>query len=369
MKMKKILVFSDRKKLFYDIRRFIAGALCLFIGIVLISRPEEAKDSAARALKLCGDIVIPSLFPFLFLSAFISYSSTAKKVRQRKYALLTNRFLPDYEDACVFFLSAVGGFPVGAKTAVSFYEKGMISGETLKRLIFSCVNPSPSFAVTAIGLSLFSSARLGLIIYASVVISNIILYLVSGFIFGKGEITIRNEKSERVRFSEAFVSAGKSASDSMIGICCYVIIFCCLCDIMKIFIPDGNVLAALYGVCEVTTGCQRLAALGNIPVIAGVIGWGGISVHFQIMDAVERSGMDIKLLFVSRAACAFLSAALCDILLKMFPTVAEAVAIKNDVLFLQSEKNIAVSIMMLLTCFVFLIGDCKIRIKSSARAR
>lgn len=363
--MKKAFVLSDKDELVLKAKHFVLLALCVFLGVCLISYPEDAKSSVASALKICSDTVIPSLFPFLFLSQFITLSGALNKGGKLLSFISRKLFSVPYEGLCVFIMSAVGGFPVGAKMTKSLLESGKIGTVSAKKLIFSCVCPAPAFAVTAVGLSLFSSVKIGLILYSSVVISSLILFLLSRFIFDSEDIIPINTRSEKITISSAFTQAGKNASESMISICCYVLLFSCLCDIMKNFFADRLILSALCGVCEVTTGCQRLSYLNNIPLIAGIIGWGGLSVHFQIMDCIEKAKLDLKLFFAARAVCAFISVIICDILLQIFPTVTEAVSLRRDVIISRTEKNLPVSLMMLLTCFIFLIGDHTVRLKKT----
>lgn len=355
MKMRKNFTFKNDVLLKSE--RLIITAVCVFLSSALIAYPNDAIRSISSAIRLCADTVIPSLFPFLFLSSFLT-SSGILSGKSKFISHFCNKFFSvPYEAVIVFIMSAIGGFPVGAKMASSLLEKGNISENTAKRLVFSCVNPSVSFAISAVGLSLFSSTETGVIIYSSVVISNLILFVLSRFIIGKDEFFAAKEQEEKLSISSAFVSAGNSASEAMISICCYVLLFSCLCEIMKNFVPDETILGALCAVCEVTTGCRRLSFLNNVPLIAGAIGWGGISVHFQIMDAIRKSGLEMKLFFFSRAVSAFLSVLICSGLLYIFPSAVPVIKMSEGINVSPNEKSITVSVMMLLTCFVFLISD------------
>ena len=314
----------------------------------------------SNALNVCAQNVIPSLFPFLFLSSFISKSGIIKFKGRFMSSAFKKLFGAESECLGVILLSALGGFPVGAKTAESFLDSGNISERTAKRLVLSCANPSPSFAISAVGFSLFSSKRLGLIIYASVVISNLIIFVLSRYIFDRNASVNRNQAEKDTEISSSFVSAGKTASDSMISICTYVILFSCFCEIIRVFIASEEAIAFICSVFEVTSGTVLLASLGNVPLIAGVIGWGGISVLCQILGTAKRVKLNIKLLFASRALSAFLSVLICDILMRIFPTATGVIKISESVNIISNEKNIAVSLMMLLSCFIFLIGDYRI---------
>lgn len=359
--MKKIFRISDGSELLHFCGRFIISAICVFIGVSLISFPGDAMKSVENAIKICSETVIPSLYPFLFLSSFIA----AYPVSEGGGVLnrLCRKVLGLSSDGVfVFLLSAVGGFPVGAKTAEKMFENGRIGREEAKRLVFASVNPSPAFAVSAVGISLFSNVKTGVVIFTSVVLSNFILLILSRFIFDCDTLNL-NAKKEQPDLAAAFTSAGTAASQAMISICGCVIIFTCLCDVMSNYTQNEALLSSLCGIFEVTTGCMRLSAPGNIPLIAGIIGWGGLSVHFQIIGAVEKTGLGLKLFFVSRAACAFLSVIVCKLLITAFPAVTDAISMRSDVIVRNNERGFPVSIMMLLTCFIFLIGDYTVNLK------
>lgn len=366
--MRKNISVSFREVLFAS-EHFVVLALSFFVGVSLIACPGQAKKSVEEALTLCGETVIASLFPFLFLSTFISESEIIGSGGRLLSFISRKLFALPADAAVVFILSALGGFPVGAKMTSSLLDKGKISENTAKRLIAACVSPSPSFAVTAVGLSFFASAKTGIIIYASVVISNLIILFLSRFVFKSDEKFYYSKRKVRPKISSAFVSAGNKASEAIISICCYVILFSCLCDVMKNFIADETVLAYLCGLFEVTTGCERLSAISNVPLIAGVIGWGGLSVHFQILSDMEKSGVGLKLFFAARTICASLSVLICDALLRIFPTAVDAIAMKENLMLRTTQSSTALSIMMLLSCFMFLIGDYTVKIRSERKKR
>ena len=51
---------------------------------------------------------------------------------------------------------------------------------------------------------------------------------------------------------------------------------------------------------EVTGGCASAAGVFNIPAIAAVFGWGGVSVHCQIMRHIKTCGTPLPYFFCAR---------------------------------------------------------------------
>ena len=96
---------------------FAAFLLILGSMVVLIAYPEKMATGIADGLLICGNILIPSLFPFTVLAMFFIESNILQ--RHLKTPIMFSLF--------VFLLSIIGGYPVGAKIISSSYQKGILS--------------------------------------------------------------------------------------------------------------------------------------------------------------------------------------------------------------------------------------------------
>lgn len=92
----------------------------------------------------------------------------------------------------------------------------------------------------------------------------------------------------------------------MISICAWIVMFACAAQYIPLLrLPDwANLL--LGCTLEVTGGCASAAGVFNIPAIAAVLGWGGVSVHCQIMRHIKTCGTPLPY-FSARALSAPLS--------------------------------------------------------------
>lgn len=334
---------------------FSLAACCLSLCVLLTVYAPQSKNGVADALSICSTTVIPSLFPFIFLSAFMIesgvFNRNFKFLNKLSYAVFR-------QPQCalgVFVMSALGGFPVGGKMTKQLYEKGCLTQNQAQRLLLFCVNPGPAFAVGVLGLSLFGNIKIGCIIYASIIISNLIIAFFSRFIADFEEAKAP-EKSE-CELYRAFVRSGSGAAASIISICTFVLVFACLESVFEAIIDSETAVDVLSGTLEVTTGCERLARFSSPPLIAGVTAWGGLSVHCQIADCIKKAGLDIKLFLTARIMSASISLVICDALLKLFPTDIPTIAASASIVSSVSESSFPISVAMLLTSCVFLIGD------------
>lgn len=349
--MKRKIEYIKTDKLKYS---FVAFS-CIVLCVLLTVYAPESKDGVSRALCICSQTVIPSLFPFMLLSNFLVECGLFSKDIKLLDRITKKLFRLPSCSVGVFLLSALGGFPVGGKMTKSLYEKGDITQNQAQRLLLFCVNPSLSFSAVFLGLSLFGNMNLGLIMYSSVIISNIIIAFLTRYI-SDFEDTVRTE-SKKPDIALSFVRSGSACASSMISICTFVIAFACLESVFEALIENEAVIDFLSGTFEVTTGCQRLAVFSSAPLLSAVTAWGGVSVHCQIADCIKKTGLDVKLYITSRIVSAGLSAVICDILLKIFPEEIKAVSVALRFYGAVSETSFPISVAMLLTCCVFLAGD------------
>ncbi len=353
--MKTSFSIDDIKKAADTLKYSVLVFICLSFCILLTVYAPQSKSGVSQALVICSKTVIPSLFPFMFLSGFMTQSGIFN-IKVRIFEKMSNFLFGLPQCALgVFFISALGGYPVGGKMTKQLYENGYLTQNQAQRLLLFCVNPGPAFAVSIVGLSLLGNVKLGYILYFSVLISNIIIAFLTRFIADSEiAVTVPNEKTD---LYSAFVRSGSAAATSIVSVCTFIIIFSCFENILSSLINNDTVTDVLSGTLEVTTGCERLARFSSVPLLSGVTAWGGISVHCQISDCIKKTGLDLKLFLTSRILCAGLSSVISDLLLKAFPTEVSVFAPKSIVSSAASETSFPISVAMLLTCCVFLIGD------------
>ena len=143
----------------------IALPVFLFMIFVLFS-PNVAKKSIEYGLIMCGEIVIPSIFPFTCVAIFIF---STKICRIFDYILKYPMKLLGLNGCIgsVLLMSLIGGYPVGGKLISKLYEEGAIDQKTANTLLTFCVNSGPTFVIVAVGCGMLKSYKAGYIIFIS----------------------------------------------------------------------------------------------------------------------------------------------------------------------------------------------------------
>ncbi|MDD6022417.1 MAG: hypothetical protein ACI4GA_06875 [Acutalibacteraceae bacterium] len=353
--MKKFIAAENAGKTLDRLRYFTLVAGCLVFCVLLTVYAPQSKSGVSAALSVCSKTVIPSLFPFMFLSGFMIESGVFNRSFKLLDRLSTAVFKQPQCALSVFAMSIIGGFPIGGKMTKQLYEKGYLTQNQAQRLLLFCVNPGPAFTVSVLGLSFLGEIKLGYIIYASIIFSNLVIAVLSRFLSDCEES--KAPENLRPDIYSAFVRSGSGAAASIVSVCTFVLIFSCLGSILECLTDNDTAIDVISGALEVTTGCERLAVFSSAPLLAGVTAWGGISVHCQIADCIRKTGLDIKLFLTSRILSAAISLVSCDLLLKIFPVEISALAANAGISPAVSESSFPVSVAMLLTSCAFLIGD------------
>lgn len=299
-----------------DILTYLALA-ALLAGLAAF--PAESVGAAKDGLRMCTDLIIPSLFPFFVLSSMMIELGLAESLGKLAAPLMKRLFNVGGSCAVPFFLGFIGGYPVGARAAITLYERGGCSRQEAERLLTFCNNTGPAFILGVVGAGVFSNARAGLILYAVHILSSVIV----GLLFrGKScdnySVLISPEPQRAgVSLSGVFVSCIKSSFSSVLGICGFVMFFTVL---IRLLFLAGIIPAAaealsfilhplgvtthtaegiIAGLIELTSGVSSLSGAAesltkNAAMAAFMLGWAGLSVHFQVLGFLSESGLRAK---------------------------------------------------------------------------
>lgn len=296
---------------------------CTAAAVLLLGRLEAAAEGARSGLLLCAQTVIPMLFPFMAVSCFLVLSG-GSELLGRWFQPVTKRLfrLPGTAAAGIL-MSFLGGYPVGAQNAARLLERGLLEEDQAEQMALICCCPGPTFAIGAIGSAVLGSTASGTVLYASCVLS----CLLTGVIFSRFiryHPAAPPQGERRNSLAEAFVEGTAAASNGMFVICAWVILFAAVISVAGSLSLPEEVSCVLAPLLEVTVGSRAaFEAFGPLGV-AAACGFGGLSVHCQILSALPR--LRLSRFFAARALCALLCTLICKGLFTLFPVAAPAFA-------------------------------------------
>lgn len=312
----------------------------LLIGVAVLDHPQIMSQGVSNGLILCANVLIPALFPFLVLTAFLQKSSLGEFICKPISPLFSFLFKTPACMTAAIFMSFIGGYPVGAMALSDLYRQQKISARSAKRGLMFCVNAGPSFILSAVGAAILHSKKLGVILLVSCTLSSLTLGFVSRFFSkketGEAPACVRPTK---LSVAENFVDATASGCASILTICSFVVIFSSLIHLLNClgfsdriasFLPfhdPANAKILIASFLEISTGCAAAAYAAAPPVclLAFAISFGGLSTHFQVLSIANELTISPILFFASRLAGGGLSALYGALLLRFFPVSRQTI--------------------------------------------
>ena len=286
-------------------RRILPTLGLLGVMALLLLCSADAAQAVRDALALCVQSVIPALFPFFVVSSLFIDLGCAAVLGRSLAPIMRRLFGVSGAGGTAFLLGIIGGYPVGGRTAGELYRSGQCEREECERLLAFCNNAGPSFILGIAGLGCFGSVRVGAWLYLIHVGAAVMV----GLLFRSTSRQMgRPKKTETPRWADALIEAVRGGAMSMVNICAFVVFFLVILRLLSRF--TGIQHGAILGIVEMTNGILRLAndRRGFIWA-AGLLGWGGLSVHCQTAAVLSGSGLSLKRYFIGKALQAAISMA------------------------------------------------------------
>ncbi|MEA4912854.1 MAG: hypothetical protein VB092_09635 [Oscillospiraceae bacterium] len=292
-------------------QRQCAGAVCF--AVLLAVFPAQAKQGLLDGLDLCYTVLVPSLFPFLFVADYL-------------WALLRPAFQksrPLCLCLCVLF-SLCGGFPMGAKVLSQAEAMGFLNKKQASLLLAGCVNAGPAYLISGVGVSLFGSARAGIYLFISLSLASLTT-LAGIFLFYRRDF--RRCGASPAAFSgnapASFAGSLAGAVRATAGLCAYVVLFSCagslFFHLLKLLRIQSVFVRWLFtALCEVSSACAFSADVGSILglyLALACVSLCGVSVLLQVRALTQQSGLSLRPLLCVRPVHLLLSSCILHLLL------------------------------------------------------
>lgn len=341
------------------LKLFPAAFLLFVFAFFFLLYPKKTAANVSEGIELCLGVVVPSLFPFMVLSSAFSSSVLCEKLGAFFKKPVSFVFALSPACFCPVLISLFGGYPTAAFCARQLFERGEISKRDFRRLLLFAVNPSPSFAVGAVGSMLLSSKKAGAVIFASIIVSSFILGIFSRLVkTGENE---NNESfaplSPSLSFSKILVDSIMKSGRSMLFICFSVLFFSAALAVTDTVFPSREGAMFFGALFEVTCAAKRCCGVLPTEIIAGIVAWGGLCTHFQVMNEVSLSGLKTSVFLSFRLLHGALSVVVCSFLLKIFPEAAPAFSQRAESFSFSCASSVPLSLCLVAMCVLLLLGN------------
>ena len=318
--------------------------LALFVAAAaLVAAPKEAMAGAQDGLTLCFNVIVPSLFPFFVLSSLVVDLGLAAYLGRAMEGLMRPLFRVSGSCAAAVALGFIGGYPVGARTALQLYQQGLCSKTEAERLLAFCNNSGPAFILGVVGAGVFGDGRVGLLLYFTHALASVLVGLLFRFYGGRGESRRpprRPKPIATVTLPAAFTGAVTRAMQSTLNICAFVVFFAVVLRMLSAFgvlSLAAKGLSALgfreewarrlvAGLLELSSGVSSLRGeaqlAGRVSMAAFMLGWAGLSVHCQVLSFLADSGLSARVYLAGKLCHGLIAAGLTYAVTRVLPLSA-----------------------------------------------
>lgn len=310
---------------------FIAGVMTVLYMVLLVVFVGDVGEAVLKSLRVCFEVMIPSLYAFMIASGFV-VSSNLYTVLSKPFGSVSRyifRIPPEYFS--VFLIGSVGGYPVGAKLLSELYDNGKIDKETAEQMLSYCYLAGPAFICGIAGIKLFSSVKVGLIIFAAIISSNLVIAAVSG---AGRPVPPKNKTAAKLDMSpEKLIGSVYGGAKGMLSICAIIVFFStiiCILDKSGALIFISQKLSDLTGMkySDANAAVRSLIEISNIsslsrgdrsliPLTASLLSFGGICVLMQV-NGFLKGKLSAKRFYFFRILATFISYFLCKLYVEIF---------------------------------------------------
>lgn len=312
------------------IRELFIAAVVIAYSAALLYYNKAVAESVIASVKVCVNVILPSLFPFMIVSGIIISSGL--------YCILSIPFSPiaryvfhlRSDFFSIFLISSVGGYPIGAKLIMNLYDGGDIDKTTAEKMLGFCYMGGPAFFIGAAGMKIYQSTSVGMMIFFSIFFANLTAMLLLGL---RSPVPRKNMLARRPNFTLCgFLSSINSGGVGILKICAAIIFFASALAVLEASgITDflAHIISAIThispDICrilfrsmlEISNISSLPSDISLLPVITALLSFGGFCVIFQV-EGIIGGRLSTHNFLISRIVTMILSYFYCKILILTF---------------------------------------------------
>lgn len=321
------------------------GIFALIICFIVFS--VRAKAQALEGMKLCLNVIVPTLLPILILTNTIIKSSSRAFLETVFSPLARLLRLPKCA-CCALILGLIGGYPTGAILSNELFNLHLIDSATAKRLLRCSFCGGVAFIITAVGTIHLNSTKTGIIIYTVNVLSSIIICVADGIIHPNTNKSTQEYSIGSQSFCNALINSIECSTKSVAVMCGCIVFFSAICGLVSIP-PFAMPLI------EITNGIFKFNGSISLPYLCFFLSFGGLCIHLQILNVIKSTGIGYIDFFVHRVVGGLISYFLGKGYILLFNPDTEVFSNISQITPRLNQINGSLSIILLASCIVIVV--------------
>lgn len=332
---------------------FLAVILTAFL-CVLMGEPSLCQHGTAKGIALCGQVIIPSLFPFTACVLFIFNADICgNSVKLKSLTSFLTGFPPQL--FVIFVFSLIGGYPIGAGLLNSAVISNKTNSETAEKMLPLCVNAGPAFIISVIGNGILKSRNVGIILLISHLLATfsiLCIYRLKNVNF----TSFAPKNTKQFSVADNFVFSVTRASETVIKICGFVILFSVINEYLNFLGDKFPFLNSAILLLEIT---NAVTLTKNVYLISFLLGFGGISIWLQVIFSAKNLKINLFKFALIRILHGIISAVFTYLSLQIFPQYVPTLSNGNFKAFEMFYSTASTGISLLILGIVLIISISK----------
>ncbi len=339
------------------LRTLYLPAIVVIINLLIIFFPKDSIAAAREGLALWFENVLPSLLPFLIGTNLLMSLGFVNFLGVLLEPIMRPIFGVPGSGGFGLAVGFLSGYPMGAKVTASLKQRNELTKREGERLLSFVNNSGPLFVLGAVASGMFMSVGAGYFLlsvhYLAAITTGLLFrafYKIprsananggDRHIFRKAYRSMRESNNADQRpFGAKLGESVAKGMETVVQIGGFIILFCVITRILELTnifyvletctapisnamgLPEGISKGVFIGLIEMTNGIKSLSENGltshALIAAAGVISWGGLSIHAQALSFLSKTDISTGIYFVAKLINAALAVVIGVIIYPLF---------------------------------------------------
>lgn len=330
----KIMYFSKYNKIILNL--FIYAII-----FYLLIHSKLVVASISESTSLFISKLLPALFPYILITELLINSGKTKDLAYGISYAISKLFHVPINCSTAVIIGFLLGYPNSAKYILNLYNTKQIDSKTATKLVAFTSNANMSYIIATIGIRMFKSFEIGIILTISHFLSAVIIGIMYKPIINNNIIqqtNINSNSFEKIYspFELLYISISGTLK-TLAYIFSYTVIFSLIPQVVFSDLNLPQILTAIMtGIFEISNGINSIYLL-NIPLnlklalTSFILSFSSLMILMQIFSFVHKTKVKFKDLLKYKFLQGILSCVITFIIITFIYIPTLPVSLNNDV--------------------------------------
>ena len=286
--------------------KFILLSIILIFFIINI---DIVIDSTKEASILFFNHVFIVTAPFIILSDILIYYDYHIFLKNTIGSYFSKIFKIDSNTCIVFILSILTSMPTNSIIVKDLLDKKIIDENTANKIMCFTYFPSIPFVIGTIGISMYKSFKIGLILYLICLINNILI----GLYLRKDKTSIESSNYNINNIKEDLFTALNNSIIKCINTSMMIlgnlIVFTIIINLSNKYLDNTLIITSLL---EITNAVVKVSNLNidfiyKMIITIFILDFGSLSILFQSFSILSKHNINKKRILLIKLVFSFLT--------------------------------------------------------------